>query len=136
MTPPIRYTVRFNATARDLYNLYVNPKLHATFTGTPVKISARPNSKFSAFGGQIWGVMLYTDPGKLIVQRWRSTHFEESDTDSILILKFTDEPKRGRIDLVHINVPKQDHDGVTKGWEKHYWRPMRAYLKKTNPSAR
>jgi activator of HSP90 ATPase len=126
---PIQYTVRFNATARELYDLYIKPELHAAFTGAPVKIGARTGSRFSAFGGQIWGVMLFADPGRMIVQRWRSTHFLEADTDSILILTFTQESNRGRIDLQHLNVPKQDHAGVTNGWEKYYWKPMHAFLK-------
>ena len=68
-------------------------------------------------------------PGKQIVQRWRSTHFKESDADSILVLNFVQEGAKGRIDLAHVNVPKQDHAGVTKGWKKYYWQPLMQYLK-------
>ena len=32
--------------------------------------------------------------------------------------------------MVHVNVPVQDHKGVTGGWKKFYWTPLRAYLKK------
>jgi len=31
---------------------------------------------------------------------------------------------------VHANVPKHDHAGVTKGWKKYYWEPLRRYLKR------
>jgi hypothetical protein len=78
----------------------------------------------------ITGKMLATVPGKLIVQRWRSVHFGKNDPDSILVLQFVQDGKRGggRIDLAHINVPKQDHAQVVKGWPRHYWKPLRAYL--------
>ena len=36
--------------------------------------------------------------------------------------------KRGRIDLVHVNVPAHDYWGVEKGWKNFYWKPWRRYL--------
>jgi hypothetical protein len=107
----------------------MDPKLHAAVTGGPVKISAKTGSKFSAFGGQLWGSTLVAVQGKLVVQRWRSENFYETDLDSILVLEFADEGKQGRIDLVHVNVPPQDLKGVTDGWPVYYWQPLRKYLK-------
>jgi activator of HSP90 ATPase len=128
MTKPIVQTAKFSASAQELYDIYMNPKRHAAFTGAPVKISPKPGTRFEAFGGMLEGSTLSVIPGKLIVQRWRSENFHKSDMDSILILTFSDEGKKGRIDLVHVNVPEQDHAGVTEGWKKYYWGPMREYL--------
>ena len=75
------------------------------------------------------GMTLSTVPGKQIVQRWRSNHFKDSDPDSILVLNFVQDGAKGRIDLAHVNVPKQDHTGVTNGWKKYYWQPLTEYLK-------
>ena len=130
MTPSIEQSEHFPASARELYAIYLDPKRHAVFTGSPVQISAKPGSSCRAFGGMITGKMLATVPGKLIVQRWRSVHFGKNDPDSILVLQFVQDGQRGRIDLAHINVPKQDHAQVVEGWPKHYWKPLRAYLKK------
>jgi activator of HSP90 ATPase len=129
MLKTIEQSVRFPATAQVLYDIYLSPARHAAVTGFPVKISPKSGSKFTAFGGMLTGSTLLTIPGQLIVQRWRSQMFHDSDLDSILILRFIPDGKRGRIDLVHANVPKHDHTGVTKGWEKYYWKPLRAYLK-------
>jgi len=129
MSKPIVQSVRFPISAAELYNLYMNPKKHPAFTGGKVKISPKPGSAFSAFDGMLSGKMLYAVPGKLIVQRWRGTHWKDTDVDSILTLRFVDEPKGGRIDLAHINVPDHDHQGVTKGWPKYYWGPLKKYLK-------
>jgi activator of HSP90 ATPase len=130
MTRTIQQSVRLPATARQLYDLYIHPRKHAAFTGSPVSISSRPGSRFRAFGGQLTGVMLFTIPGRMIVQRWRSAHFKKTDADSILILIFTQDGKQGRVDLAHVNVPSQDYLGVTKGWQRYYWKPMRAYLRR------
>ncbi|MGA2582351.1 MAG: SRPBCC domain-containing protein [Tepidisphaeraceae bacterium] len=129
MTPTIQQSVHFPASVKELYDIYMDPRKHSAFTGGPVKISPKPGSKFDAFGGMLSGVTLAAIPGKLIVQRWRSHLFHATDPDSILILYFTQTGKRSRIDLAHVNVPKHDHKGVTDGWKKYYWDPLRKYLK-------
>jgi len=134
MTKPIVQTAKFPASAQELYDIYLDPKRHSAFTGGPVKISSKPGSKFDAFDGMLSGATVAVIPGKLIVQRWRSTHFNPIDLDSILILTFSQEGKQGRIDLLHVNVPVQDYKGVTNGWKKYYWTPLRAYLKKKHPA--
>jgi len=70
-------------------------------------------------------------PGQMIVQAWRATHWTKTDPDSILIIRFSRTKKGGRVDLVHVNVPDHDHAGVTKGWHQYYWKPWRAYRKKS-----
>jgi len=129
MLKTIEQSVHFAASAAELYDIYINPARHAAITGGKVKISPRAGSKFSAFEGMLSGEMLFTLPGQMIVQRWRSCEFYATDLDSILMLRFVQDGKRGRIDMVHANVPKQDFAGVTRGWEKYYWKPLRAYLK-------
>jgi activator of HSP90 ATPase len=129
MLKTIEQSVRFPATSRRLYDIYLNPAKHAAVTGAAVKISPKPGSKFTAFDGMLSGTMLCTIPGRLIVQRWRSCMFHAADADSILILRFVPDGEAARIDLVHVNVPAHDFAGVTKGWHKFYWKPLRAYLK-------
>ena len=130
MTKTIEQSVRFTASPQELYDLYLDPKKHAAFTGGRVKISAKPGSIFEAFDRMLWGTTLLAIPGRQIVQRWRSCNFKDTDMDSILVLTFVPAGKGGRIELIHANVPKQDHAGVTKGWPRYYWEPLRKYLKK------
>ncbi|MGA3068170.1 MAG: SRPBCC domain-containing protein [Tepidisphaeraceae bacterium] len=130
MTKPIVQSVKFAASAMELYELYMDPKRHAAFTGGgKVKISAKPGSPFSAFDKMLSGSTLLAVPGKLIVQRWRSHIFKETDPDSILVIYFRQDGKQGRIDLTHVNVPPHDHAGVTQGWKTYYWEPLAKYLR-------
>jgi hypothetical protein len=109
--------------------MYLDPKLHEAIVGGKVTISARPDSKFKAFGGALTGTTLQAMPSSLIVQAWRSSNFHKSDIDSTLILRFTPAGAgTGRIDLVHVNVPDQDFKGVSDGWKSYYWQPWRKYL--------
>jgi activator of HSP90 ATPase len=129
MAMAITQSVRFSVSGDDLYDLYMDANKHGAFTGGKVKISAKPGSAFSAFDGMLSGRMLYAEPGRMIVQRWRGTHWKDEDLDSILVLTFADDADGGRIDLTHVNVPPYDHQGVTKGWPKYYWGPLKKYLK-------
>ncbi len=124
----IKQSVILPAPAADLYAMYLNPKTHRAITGGKVIINARRGSRFSAFDGMLQGRTLHTVPGRLIVQAWRSVNFKKADIDSTLILRFTPKGRRGRIDLVHVNVPAQDYRGVMQGWKKYYWGPWRRYL--------
>jgi activator of HSP90 ATPase len=124
----IKQSIVLPASAEELYVMYLDPTRHAAITGAPVSISAESGSPFSAFEGRLGGSMLSVIPPRLVVQSWRSLHFNAGDPDSTLILAFVPEGRDGRIDLVHIDVPEQDYQGVTQGWETHYWEPWRRYL--------
>lgn len=124
----ITQSVVLPAPAEDLYAAYLDPALHAAVTGAPVTVGAEAGARFQAFGGQITGTMIAVLPPRLIVQSWRSTNFGEGDPDSTLILAFVPEGGNGRIDLIHIDVPERDYQGVRDGWEKYYWTPWKRYL--------
>jgi len=126
----IRQSVVLPATAEKLYKIYMDAALHSAATGAPVKISEKPGSPFSAFGGELWGSTLSVIESRLIVQSWRSSNFHDTDPDSTLILSFVPKGKSGQIDLIHIDVPEQDYEGVKGGWDTYYWEPWRKYLSK------
>ena len=124
----IKQSIVLPAAAESLYAMYLDPARHAAITGAPVTISPESGSPFRAFEDRLSGTMLSVIPPRLVVQSWRSVHFKEDDPDSTLILAFVPEGNDGRIDLVHIDVPAHDYQGVTQGWETHYWGPWRRYL--------
>ena len=127
MAKIVRQSVVLPASAKELYAMYLSPKGHGAITGGKVQIGSRPGSSFRAFGGALRGRTLQTVPGRLIVQSWRSTAFRNSDPDSTLI-GFTPKGKQARVDLVHVNVPDHDYNGVNKGWKSYYWKPWRKVL--------
>ena len=130
----IQQTIVLPAGAEDLFEMYLDPAMHAAITGAPVTISPEPGTTFQAFGGQLTGTILSVVRPWLIVQSWRSMMFKPDDGDSTLILSFSADAAdpsghpQGRIDLVHLDVPDHDYQGVTEGWPKFYWTPWREYL--------
>ena len=129
MLRTLQQSVVLPAAAERLYEMYLDPIVHAEFTGAPVEISGLSGSPFRAFDGQLSGTMLLSVPKRQIVQAWRSVHWRPDDLDSTLILSFWPvSDSSGRIDLVHVNIVEHDFDGVTQGWEKYYWTPWRTFL--------
>src|SRR5690349_25118487 len=114
MRSVIQQSVVLPAPAERLFEMYLDPSTHAAFTGFPVAIGSEPGSPFHAFNKQISGLILAVVRPRLIVQSWRSVKFDEADPDSALILAFTSDGAdvgKGRIDLVHLDVPGHDFDG-------------------------
>jgi activator of HSP90 ATPase len=130
MRPLITQSVVLSAPAEELYATYLDPARHSAVTGAPVTVGGETGAPFQAFGGQISGATISAIAPRLIVQSWRSTNFGEDDPDSTLILSFVSEGRNGRIDLIHIDVPERDFQGVSEGWEKYYWTPWKSYLER------
>lgn len=128
MRDTIYKTVVLPASSGELYDMYMDPKIHSEITGAPAKISDECGSSFEAFGGLVRGTTLQVVKHRLIVQSWRSVNFDKSDIDSTLIIAFEPEDDDGRIDLVHLDVPKKDFQGVSGGWESRYFSPWLEYL--------
>ncbi len=59
MSSTIALAVDLPATPARLYRMYLSPKLHGAFTGSPVQIAARAGARFSAFGGVTEGWSKY-----------------------------------------------------------------------------
>ncbi len=121
-------TVVLPASAETLFEMYLDPNSHQAITGAPVAIGNERGAPFEAFNGSLTGTTLEVVKPTLIVQSWRSTEFKDTDPDSTLILSFTPKGNEGRIDLIHLDVPDQDYDGVNEGWEKYYWDPWRDHI--------
>ena len=109
----IRQTVVLPASAEALFEMYLDPSAHQAITGARVVIGDKRGARFQAFDGALTGTMLEVVRPSLIVQSWRSTEFKAENPDSTLILSFSPEGDKGRIDLIHLDVPDHDYDGVT-----------------------
>jgi activator of HSP90 ATPase len=130
MTKAIQQSVKFNASAEELFEMYLDSKKHSAATGGTTRISRKVGGTFTAWNGQLKGKNLLIVPKKMIVQAWRATHWPATDPDSILVIRFSKAPGGGQVDIVHAGVPDHDHKGVSEGWPKYYWEPWKEYLKK------
>jgi activator of HSP90 ATPase len=128
MTKNVILATTLPATSDRLFDMYLDSRAHAAFTGAPVTIEPRRGAPFAAFDGMLSGTILHVEPKRLIVQTWRSANWHSDAVDSVLTLTFYDQGDSARIELVHVNIPLDDFTGVSEGWVKYYWDPWREFL--------
>jgi uncharacterized protein YndB with AHSA1/START domain len=116
------------ASPQAVYEAWMSSEGHSAMTGTESTIDARPGAEYMAGDGYITGKTVALEPGKRIVQTWRTTEFADSDPDSEIEILL--EPVAGgtRLTLHHRNVPDGQLDYEHGGWQDNYFEPMREYF--------
>lgn len=58
----VQQSVTLPAPPERLYDVYIDPVLHAEFTGAPMTIGSAPGAEFRAFGDMVLGRVLSIVP--------------------------------------------------------------------------
>jgi len=117
------------ATPRQIYEAWLDGAGHAGITGgQKANCSREPGGSFTVWNGYITGRNLALEPGKRIVQSWRTTKFTAADPDSEIEVVL--EPLAGgtRITVNHRNVPDGHTSYRDGGWQRSYFEPMKKYF--------
>ena len=72
----------FPASPQEIYSTWLSSKGHSAMTGSPATVSAKVGGEFDAWDGYIHGKNLELEPGKRIVQSWRTSEFSADEPDS------------------------------------------------------
>lgn len=118
---------RFKTTPEELYNAWLDSAKHSEMTGGEADVSTSPGELFQAWDGYIQGENLILEPGRKIVQSWRTTEFAEDEADSKIEILLESETDETILTLIHTSLPKHGEQ-YKKGWEEHYFEPMRKYF--------
>ena len=129
-TKSIKQTVTFNASPELIYNLLMDEKKHAAFTGSKAIIDSKAKGKFSVFDGYCHGYNMELIKGKKIVQAW---HFAEDgwpdDHFSICSFEFEKDGAKTKLRFLQTNVPEHKVETLKDGWKEFYWDAIKTYLK-------
>jgi activator of HSP90 ATPase len=119
--------IDINFGPQRIYEVLLDAKQFATFTGRPAEIEPQPGGAFSLFGGQIVGRNIELVSAQRIVQAWRPTHW---DAGIYSIAKFQLKPQGSGTIVVldHKGFPEGDFDHLESGWHAHHWEPLKKYL--------
>ncbi|MGA3058925.1 MAG: SRPBCC domain-containing protein [Candidatus Bathyarchaeia archaeon] len=126
----IKQKVVIPASPREVYDAYVDPKIHSKFTGSKATGKAVIGGKFTAWDGYISGKYLELEDGKRVVQEWTSTDFPKGSGPSRLELCFNKVPEGTELVMVHSDVPEEQADEASEGWTEWYWDPLKKYFSK------
>jgi activator of HSP90 ATPase len=123
-------TVRFTlpATAREIYNAWLDGEQHSAMTGARATASREVGGEFSAWDNYIRGKNLLLIEDQKIVQSWRSSEFPEDASDSVLSIQLTERYGTTEVELVHTDIPPGHAVQYQSGWIEFYVNPMQKYF--------
>lgn len=127
-TESIELVVKLSVGAEELYRAWLDSKKHSAFTKAKAVIDPRIGGRHTAWDGYIQGITLELEPGRRIVQSWRTSEFPEHSEDSLLELLFDQQTGGTRLTLRHTHIPEGEGEKYREGWQESYFDPMRAYF--------
>ena len=79
----MKFTLKtiINASSSKIYDTWLNSEGHSKMTGGSAEISDIEGASFTAWDGYILGRNLSLEPGRRILQSWRTSQFEENEED-------------------------------------------------------
>src|SRR5512147_602390 len=129
MSKTIRQTATFKASPHAVYELLMDSRKHASFTGGEASISRKVGGKFSVSDGEIQGENLELTPDQKIVQSWRYSDWESGVYSRVT---FALEPvgDKTKLTFTQSGVPDEHYEDIKQGWKDYYWSPMKERLEK------
>jgi len=119
------------ATPADVFDAWMSSEGHAAMTGGSAEIDPTVGGEFTAWDGYISGRTLALEPGRRIVQAWRTSEFEPADPDSQIEVLLEAVRDGTEITLHHSAIP-DGQSGYEQGWRDNYFDPMRDYFSGRN----
>ena len=101
-----------------VYAALTNPATIQLWTGEKAEMSTEPGSEFSLWEDNISGRNLEFEEGKKIVQQW---YFGDQEELSIVTIKLHPHKQGTSIELRHTNIPDEEFEAITEGWEESYF---------------
>lgn len=126
----LTHTQWFAAPPAWVYQVFVDPKLHAEVTGAGASGPDHPEvgDEFTAWDGYIHATFRTLEPGKRLVQDWQTTAWPADADPSVFELTFTANNGGTDVHMEHSHVPADQAPDYDQGWHDYYWEPMKAYL--------
>jgi activator of HSP90 ATPase len=128
-TKTIRQSATFKTSPHAIYEMLMDSRTHAKFTGEKARIGRKIGEKFTAYGGYINGVNLDLVPNRKIVQSWRGSDWPEGHYSRVVFS--LQKVKNGtRLTFRQSGVPEKYYKDINQGWRDYYWNPMKGMIEK------
>ena len=116
------------ATPEEIYDAWMSTDGHTAMTGADAHVDPRVGGEFDAWDGYISGRTLELEPGRRIVQSWRSSEFEDQHADSRIEVLLDEVEGGSRVTVRHTTVPDGQLGYEQGGWQDSYFDPMKEYF--------
>ncbi|MFZ0699873.1 MAG: SRPBCC domain-containing protein [Thermoplasmata archaeon] len=123
----LKQSVTLRAKPKEVYELLIDPRKHAQFTGATAKIDARPGGRFTHYDASLEGFVVHLETNARIVLAWRSTGWPRGQY-SIADFALNPTPSGTRLEFSQYGIPAYDFEEIRDGWRTYYWKPLKQYL--------
>src|SRR5437762_1152648 len=111
-----RVSAVFPVAAERIYQAWLDGREHTRFTGAEATVEARVGGEHTAWDGYIEGKNLALEPGRRILQSWRTSEFPPDAGDSYLEVLLEPTAEGTRVTLVHTDIPEGQAAQYEQGW--------------------
>ena len=119
--------IQYKVAPERIYQILLDSKQFAAFTGMAAEIDPKSGGAFSMFGGMILGRNVELIANQRIVQAWRPASWDPG-VYSIVRFELKPDGPGTTVILDHTGFPEGDFDHLDPGWKMRYWDPLRKYL--------
>jgi activator of HSP90 ATPase len=119
--------IDIKASAQRIYEVLLDSKQFAAFTGMPAEIDPKTGGPLSMFGGLIVGRNVELVANQRIVQAWRPASWEPG-VYSIVKFELKGQAAKTTIVLDHTGFPEGSFRHLDSGWYERYWEPLKKFL--------
>jgi activator of HSP90 ATPase len=130
-TKTIRQTITLDASPHDLYEMLMDEKKHARFTGGDAQISRDVGGAFVTNSGYSSGTTRELVQDTKIVQSWRANDWPE-DHYSTVTITLSPVSTKTNLSFVQTGVPDDQYEEISQGWYDYYWDPLKKVLEKSS----
>jgi activator of HSP90 ATPase len=119
--------INFKASAQRIYEVLLDSKQFAIFTGMPAEIDPKAGGAFSIFGERIVGRNIELVVNQRIVQAWRPANWEPGYY-SVVRFELKEAGAETKVILDHTGFHQGDFGHLDSGWHERYWEPLKKFL--------
>jgi uncharacterized protein YndB with AHSA1/START domain len=127
-TETIQVSGVIHASPERIYQAWLDSDEHSRFTGGKASVESGIGGRFTAWDGYIEGTTIELEPGRRIVQSWRTTEFPSEHPDSRVEIHLERVDEGTRVLLLHTEIPPGQGSQYEQGWREHYLEPLARYF--------
>ena len=118
-----KYNIK--APVDKVWQAFVDPKIIDQWGGGPAEMDGEEGTRFSLWGGDIYGTNTKVIKHKLLEQNWFGGKWDKPSKASF---HFTAKGDRTELKLVHKNIPETAVRDIEQGWKDYYLGPIKELL--------
>jgi activator of HSP90 ATPase len=123
----IRQSYTVHAPLQRVWQALIDPVVIDAWGGGSAHMDENVGTKFTLWGGDIYGKNIKVVQNKELVQEWFGGKWEKP---SKVTFTLKDKGNNTVIDLLHEDVPDEEAKDIAEGWKIYYLGPLKKLLEK------